>query len=285
MSLFKSDNVNDWKVIYSKRDEYVMKKQHKALESLRKSKRKNKEELIKNMKLVEFDNYLFNELHKKIKNRNQNNNDDYMTLDELSIVMKWKLFRGQFRPRLQTLIDSNNNKEVIKCTKNAFKIIKIAINKEQTNINDINKLKLSIKTLNNLKGVGVATASLILAIYTKNIPFMADESMLAVSPGLSLKYDMKTYLNYVAKLVEKCKILNEDWNSDDENKNDFDDDFIVTPFVVGECLWTDYISKKFGDKIHVKENELSEKKKKGKKRKAEHDMLVSKPAKKRKVCD
>ena len=40
---------------------------------------------------------------------------------------------------------------------------------------DIDVLKQSIKILIKLKGVGVATASLILAIYTKNVPFMADE--------------------------------------------------------------------------------------------------------------
>eukprot|EP00483_Globobulimina_turgida_P008497 UN08514 len=210
MSLFSSDTLHEWMIIYNKRDEYVSKKQQKALESLMKSKRKNKQELISNMKLVEFDNYLFNKLHKTIKARENKNDEYYMTLDELSIVMKWKLFRGQFRPRLQTLIDSNKNKEVIECTKNAFKIIKHAMNTEENKINNIDKLKLSIKALAKLKGVGVATASLILAIYTRVIPFMADESMLAISPGLSLKYDMKTYINYVGKLVEKCNVLDMD---------------------------------------------------------------------------
>ena len=173
MALFESDLIDDWHKIWLKRDDYVMKKQEKAIESLKRGKRKNKEELIKNMKLVEFDKYLFDELHKTIKERDKESNDDYMTLAELSIVMKWKLFRGQFRPRLQNLIDSNKNKDVIECTKNAFKIIPKAI--KNNNIYDIDQLKASINKLTKLRGVGVATASLILAIYTKIVPFMADE--------------------------------------------------------------------------------------------------------------
>ena len=173
-SLFKSSVIGDWKAAYAKRKQYVAFKEKKAIESLKRGKRKNKEELIANMKLVEFDQYLFNELRDTITNRK---GDDHMTLDELSTVMKWKLLRGQFRPRLQKLIDGNKNKEVIECTKNAFKIIHNAINKETNNIDDIEQLKLSIKELDKLKGVGVATASLILSIYTKIIPFMADEVM------------------------------------------------------------------------------------------------------------
>ena len=169
MSRFRSSDITKWAAIYQRRAEYVQKKQMKAIESLQKSKRKNKEELIKNMKLVEYDSYLFNELHHTLNDRG------HITLEELSTVMKWKLFRGQFRPRLQALIDGNKESDVNKYSKSAFKSIGQCINEEGTNIIDIDILKSNIKELSNLKGVGPATASLVLAIYTKVVPFMADE--------------------------------------------------------------------------------------------------------------
>merc|ERR1712130_814521 len=104
-----------------------------------------------------------------------------------------------------------------------------------------------------------ATASLILSIYTNVIPFMADESMMAISPGTKLKYDKKTYFAYVDKLIAKCAILKEkmhgkknenDDEAKDEETNDENGDgnaFVVTPFILGECLWTKYMMEKYGD--------------------------------------
>eukprot|EP00483_Globobulimina_turgida_P011643 UN11665 len=155
------------------------------------------------------------------------------------------------------------------------------MNTEGNEINNSDKLKLSIKALAKLKGVGVATASLILAIYTKVIPFMADESMLAISPGLSLKYDMKTYINYVAKLVEKCNVLNMCRNDEKTDEAvEAVEHFMVTPFVLAECLWIDHMIKRLGDS---KNKNINTKHKKGKKRKADDDISDFKPAKKRRL--
>merc|ERR1712228_71717 len=106
------------------------------------------------------------------------------------------------------------------CTKSAFKIIGKAINKQTNNIDDVEVLKLAIKALDKLRGVGVATASLILSIYTNVIPFMADESTMAISPGSKLKYDKKTYMKYVDKLIAKCEDLRQ---KTDRNKDDDDE--------------------------------------------------------------
>lgn len=319
MSLYKSNEIGDWKAAYAKRGQYVALKEKKAIESLKRGKRKNKEELIANMKLVEFDEFLFNELRETIKNREDG--DDYMTLAELSKIMKWKLFRGQFRPRLQALIDSNKNKDVMECTKSAFKIIYKAINKEKNNIHDVEQLTSSIKALDKLKGVGVATASLILSIYTNIIPFMADEvmsnkypllkyfsflcvlqSLMAISPGSKLKYDKKTYLNYVDKLITKCEHLRRkvDQNKLDDEAKDVEvddvgknDEFVLTPFVLGECLWTQYMMDKYGE-IQDDENKSidnkpvddtkAEKRRSGK-RMAEDELEDPPLVKKRKLAD
>jgi len=240
MSLYRSSELKAWTDAFQKRDEFVRRKELKAIESLRKSKRKNKEQLIENMKLVEFDRFLFGELHQTLRDRG------HITLDELSTAMKWKLFRGQFRPRLQALIEGNKKAEVIKHSETAFRAVAQCLDDQGTNIQDTDALKLSIKELSKLKGVGVATASLVLAIYSKVVPFMADESMLAVSPGTKLKYDIKSYLNYTDKLVAKCNALAADKENGAESKSEDLDTFKVTPFVLGECLWTDHMVQKLG---------------------------------------
>eukprot|EP00486_Rosalina_sp_Unknown_P008303 CAMPEP_0201594280 /NCGR_PEP_ID=MMETSP0190_2-20130828/191645_1 /ASSEMBLY_ACC=CAM_ASM_000263 /TAXON_ID=37353 /ORGANISM="Rosalina sp." /LENGTH=155 /DNA_ID=CAMNT_0048053827 /DNA_START=362 /DNA_END=829 /DNA_ORIENTATION=+ len=119
------------------------------------------------------------------------------------------------------------------------------------------------------ESVGPATASLILAVYTKIIPFMADESMLGIWPGLSLKYDMKMYLKYAEALIEKCDSLgmNEDDDlsqddkkdgSDNDEEEEDEDGFALTPWRLGECLWIEYMMNK-EDKNDTKKNKVDNK--------------------------
>ena len=68
--------------------------------------------------------------------------------------------------------------------------------------------------------------------------------MLGVSPGMKLKYDMKSYMNYAEKLIEKCNSFAADKENEDEEE---ENGFRVTPFVLGECLWTDIMIGKLGD--------------------------------------
>ena len=118
---------------------------------------------------------------------------------------------------------------------------------------------------------------------------------MAISPGVKLKYDKKTYMQYVNKLIGKCEDLREkvdqnkidDEAKDLENDDDVKDDvFIVTPFVLGECLWTDCMNGKYGD-IENDEDVDAENKSiainTNKKRKAEKDNDGPPPAKKRKI--
>merc|ERR1712228_615176 len=67
----------------------------------------------------------------------------------------------------------------------------------------------------------------------------------------------KTYMHYVDKLIAKCEDLREkidrNKNNNDEAKDLENDDevkedvFVVTPFVLGDCLWTEYMNGKYGD--------------------------------------
>jgi len=47
----------------------------------------------------------------------------FLTLSELSDVMKWKLLRGKSRP-IQHLVDSNANSDVVVVTEQAIKLIR-----------------------------------------------------------------------------------------------------------------------------------------------------------------
>merc|ERR1712062_438459 len=119
--------------------------------------------------------------------------------------------------------------------------------------------------------------------------------MLAISPGSKLKYDMKTYLKYAEKLVEKCSELTDvAINSKEKTGGDVDeevkseetgsakeDSFGVTPFILGECLWTETMITKLGDVEPEETNMVNQAKpKRGKKRKIDSE---SKGSKKRRV--
>ena len=102
----------------------------------------------------------------------------------------------------------------------------------------------------------------------------AVQSMLAIWPGLSLKYDMKMYMKYADALIEKCASLrgDEDDNDDDheDKKDEEENGFVVTPWTLGECLWTEYMMNKDDEKKKKKDVDTKETKK-SRKRKLSDD--------------
>ncbi|KAL9097222.1 MAG: hypothetical protein Q9165_000649 [Trypethelium subeluteriae] len=95
----------------------------------------------------------------------------YLTVRELAELMEWKLKHGTFRPSLLQLIKSNADKEVIESTKEAFECISKALRTDRSD--DIER---PINCLTKLRGVGPATASLILSCYDQSrFPFFSDE--------------------------------------------------------------------------------------------------------------
>lgn len=86
--------------------------------------------------------------------------------DELVILMDWKLSHGKFRPSLKKLINENDAEQVLNITTLAFDMY-------DQEPNDIKKI---IAQLCKLRGVGPATASLIMSVKDEdNIPFFSDE--------------------------------------------------------------------------------------------------------------
>jgi endonuclease III len=120
------------------------------------------------------------------------------------VILFWITFvddnrsRGKFRPRLKQLISSNPAAEVKSTTQHAFKEIG-----DDTTTASIIK---AVKMLSELKGVGPATATMMLQTASDDVPFMSDEAMLQVFNGdkTKLKYDVKTceaFTNEINKLV------------------------------------------------------------------------------------
>lgn len=93
-----------------------------------------------------------------------------MTHEELVQLIKWKLARGKFRPRLKDLIQMNTPRVVMQETKKAFR----AIDKRKD-------IEAAVSALSNLKGVGPAMASAVLSAMAPELaPFMADECLLSM---------------------------------------------------------------------------------------------------------
>jgi hypothetical protein len=163
-------------------------------------------------KINTLEHFYKNELSKSIQK------NSYMTLNDLSKLMKYKLMRGKFRPSLQKKIDENNPEIVIRCTKDAIKLL-----------NDGN-WQAGLKVLiDNLSGVGIATASYIGAIVRPDLcPIMSDEVIKLICGKLD--YTMKCYKSIQNVLFEKAVKLN-------SHRNSKKDDIYWTPYLVGEILF------------------------------------------------
>merc|ERR1711992_44323 len=127
----------------NKQFDFVATLYDKALRLKAESKSSKPENVIK------LDKWYQNELPKKIKSRGK---EAHLTHEEIVQLIKWKLARGKFRPRLKDLIQMNTPRVVMQETKKAFR----AIDKRKD-------IEAAVSALSNLKGVGPAMASAVLA--------------------------------------------------------------------------------------------------------------------------
>ena len=200
-----------WKLKKDKIDQWsqTLDSYKQCIELLNKALSKAQANLSK-QNFVDDDNWKENELPKLIKEQK------HLTLKQLERLMIWKLRRGVFRPTLMGLIRRNDNKSVIEVTTAGFKAAELNIGE-------------GLDILCKLKGVGPATASVILSVYLPSeVPFMSDEAMDAVL-GLPRLYTKAQFIQYQKALIEKSKQLGSTWS----------------PSVIENALWCAAMLSKF----------------------------------------
>jgi hypothetical protein len=155
----------------------------------------------------------------------------WLTKDELVQVMQWKLTRGKMRP-LMNLVRGNDAATV-------QRISKAALAAAQTG--DVSGA-ITILSGPELKGIGPATASAVLAAYRPELfPFMADEPTLIVlgeggggGGGEKLKYNLAEYLSFQKAVIRKCKEVN---NAGKGKKGEAVAGGPLTAEEIGRALW------------------------------------------------
>lgn len=165
--------------------------------------------------LKQLDDWRSSDLPEVLKTRYEKENKCFITSEELVLLMDWKLAMGKFRPNLPKLIRLNSDETVRNTTETALTNFLTAIDtKFETNGKseyDYDKskeflgvVKTALNQLLTLKGVGPATASLILCLLSNitNLapPFFSDESFLyfvvdSSRPDTKIKYNAKEYLD------------------------------------------------------------------------------------------
>eukprot|EP00743_Colponemidia_sp_Colp-15_P009435 GILK01010315.1.p1 GENE.GILK01010315.1~~GILK01010315.1.p1 ORF type:complete len:308 (-),score=33.19 GILK01010315.1:101-973(-) len=146
----------------------------------------------KNKDLESLDDWYLHELPTLLYSREP---DPYMEQKELSKLVKWKLTRGQWRPRLQQFVDQLSGEVVKEASRNAFRLLSKYDMRE------------AIEAMASLKGVGPATSSAVLAAYRPDLlSFMSDEALIH-APGISKEYTLQMCLKLIDVMGRKCKEL------------------------------------------------------------------------------
>ncbi|KAK0631785.1 hypothetical protein B0T14DRAFT_532393 [Immersiella caudata] len=147
--------------------------------------------------LVELDEYRYTDAIAKFSSPRSK---DPMTLDEVKILVEWKLRHGTFRPTLMNLVSSNDAQTV-----------KSTVAKAITAYRANSDVSAALTILTQLKGIGPATASLLLAIHdAEKAIFFADEAFYWLCLGGvkgSIKYNAKEYAALNKKARGLCERL------------------------------------------------------------------------------
>jgi hypothetical protein len=119
-----------------------------------------------------------------------------VTRDELLQVIRWKMGRGVWRERNLRLAQSNDATEVARCT--------------ETALTAVPEVRRPLDAIAALRGVGVATASAVLAaLYPAEYPFL-DDVVAAQVPALGAPaFTMKYYLAYATALRDRSARLSQ----------------------------------------------------------------------------
>ncbi|KAH6687905.1 hypothetical protein F5X68DRAFT_275601 [Plectosphaerella plurivora] len=188
-----SDAVSPLKITHNEFDE-VLARYGPLIDSISSSKAKPGQKTLEELDRFRYDEgpWLFS----------QEDPQRPMNHDDVKTLVDWKLRHGKFRPTLMKLVTSNESDFVETTIVEALKVYK-----KDT---DISK---TLAVLTKLKGIGPATASLLLAVhYPNDVPFFSDEAYYWLCNGgraETLKYTMKEYETLISaskKLMKKLDV-------------------------------------------------------------------------------
>ncbi|ANZ75522.1 BA75_02837T0 [Komagataella pastoris] len=154
-------------------------------------------------KLLQLDNWKEEEIPKLLDLRYQKESHLFLTKEELIKLVEWKLEKGKFRPTLRKLVASNDESFVKQVTERGYDIFIDYIEGKEGFLTSV---KESLEEFCKLKGVGPATATLILSLFPrvgdkKVAPFFSDESFMYFN-DIKIKYTLREYLDIYLPKVE-----------------------------------------------------------------------------------
>lgn len=128
----------------------------------------------------------------------------FLKKEQVVTLVEWKLSHGTFRPKLKQLVESNPDETVESLTQSSFAGL---------TANDVRPehVKAALTGLTALKGIGPATASLLLSVAVPNtVPFFSDElfrwSFHETGKGKGwdrqIKYTPKEYMELFVRVQE-----------------------------------------------------------------------------------
>ena len=120
--------------------------------------------------------------------------EPFVTREELVGVVEWKMARGVWRARNLHLARANTPDEVVAASRRAFAAIP--------------DHRAPLKLLGQLKGVGPATASAVLAAYRPDLYPFFDDVVAAQLPDMAAgDFTLKAYLAYATALRARAADL------------------------------------------------------------------------------
>lgn len=155
-------------------------------------------------KLRDLDQSRYNTIPKTVAGRKAGG-PSYLTKEEVIRLVEWKLSHGTFRPSLKKLVESNSENDIRTASVNAF----------SRNVNSKENVKTAMEDLTKLKGIGPATASLLLSVcHPEEVPFFSDELYRWVfwetgkgkGWDRSIKYTPKEYLEMFERIKAKYQV-------------------------------------------------------------------------------
>ncbi|EFX06027.1 hypothetical protein CMQ_4096 [Grosmannia clavigera kw1407] len=142
-----------------------------------------------------------------------------MTLDDVKQLVAWKLRHGKFRPNLMKLVSSNDEAAVRDAVREALDVYRPPKGGDDRTTSS----SLAFRALCRLRGIGPATASLLLAVHDpQHVVFFADAAYAWLCGGPALappsKYNDREYEDLSSRAAALQKRLARNGSAADVEK-------------------------------------------------------------------